>query len=429
MILEEIKKQIEKQKQGEFIYPCYESYCFSNIPSAVLYLFGLQKNSPLSKILDKAEITPVNSKKVVFFLVDSFGYKQWLEYEDRYEFLKQFTKKGVVVPMTTVFPSSTSAILTTINSGLTPQEHGLPEWRVYFDELDKIIVTLPFTPLGEEGKDTLLKAGVDPKILFDGKTIYETLLKSKIPSFTFIRNTYAQSTYSKSVCRGSETTSFINSSDLLVNLRKKIAEVPTPAYFYVYWDAIDSISHTYGPRTEQYLAELNGFFYLMQEEFIQKMDKNLAEEISILIASDHGQVNVDPKETIYLNQYSEVVDNFQVGPSGNKILPWGGPRDVFLAIKPEKLNQVFEFLTKTLQGKAVVMKIEKALKEGLFGQGDLHKKFQNRVGNILILPRGNLTVWYEYFKDKKLNLLGTHGGLSPDEMLIPFAVAKGSKLT
>lgn len=429
MILKEIKKQIERQQQGEFIYPLYESYCFSNIPSAVLYLFGLQKNSPLSEILNKAEITPVNSKKVVLFLVDGFGYKQWLEYADKYEFLKRFTKKGVVAPMTTVFPSTTAATLTTINSGLTPQEHGLPEWWVYFDELDKIIVTLPFTPLGEEGRDTLLKAGVDPKILFDGKTIYETLSKSKIPSFTFIRDTYAKSAYSKSVHRGSETISFINSSDLLVNLRKKIAEVPTPAYFYIYWDAIDSISHTYGPHTEQYLAELNGFFYLMQKEFIQKMSKNLAEEISILITADHGQVNVDPKQTIYLNQYSEVVDNFQVGQSGNKILPWGSPRDIFLAVKPEKLNQVFEFLTKTLQGRAIVMKTETALEKNLFGQGNLHKKFQSRVGNILILPRGNLTVWYEHFKDEKFDLLGMHGGLSPDEMLIPFAMAKGSRLT
>lgn len=428
MILKEIEKQIDKQQQGEFIYPRYESYCFSNIPSAVLYLFGLKENNPLSGILNKTGITPADSKKVVLFLIDGFGYKQWLKYADKYEFLKRFTEKGIVAPMTTVFPSTTAATLTTIHSGLTPQEHGLPEWRVYFDELDKIIVTLPFTSLGEDGRDKLLDAGVNPKILFDGKTIYEILSKSKIPSFTFIRDTYAKSAYSKTVHQGSEIISFINSSDLLVNLRKKMAEVPTPAYFYVYWDAIDSISHTYGPQTEQYLAELNGFFYLLQEEFIQKIGKNLIGEISILITADHGQITVDPKQTIYLNQYSEVVDNFQVGPSGNRILPWGSPRDVFLAVKPEKLNQVFEFLAKTLQSRAVVIKIKKALKEGLFGQGDLHKKFRSRIGNILILPCGNSMVWYKHFKNEKFSLLGMHGGLSSDEMLIPFAVAKGSQL-
>ena len=200
------------------------------------------------------------------------------------------------------------------------------------------------------------------------------------------------------------------------------------AYFYVYWDAVDSIAHTYGPHTEQYLAELNGFFYLLQNEFIKNLEKNLAKDISILITADHGQLNVDPEQTIYLNQYSEVVDNFQVGPSGNKILPWGSPRDVFLAIKPEKLNEVFTFLTKILQGEATVMKTEKALEEGLFGQGDLHIKFKNRIGNILILPHGNSTIWYEHLKDEKFDLLGMHGGLSTDEMLVPFAVAKVDQL-
>ena len=91
-------------------------------------------------ILDKAEVTPVNSKKVVLFLIDGFGYKQWLNYADKYEFLKRFTKKGVVTPITTVFPSTTAAALTTINSGLTPQEHGLPEWWVYFDEIGKMTI-------------------------------------------------------------------------------------------------------------------------------------------------------------------------------------------------------------------------------------------------------------------------------------------------
>jgi len=428
MVFEEIEKQIKEKGNGEFLYPRYESFCFSNIPSAVLYLLGLRKESPLASILNKADITPANSKKVILFLVDGFGYKQWLKYADQYEFLKRFTEKGVVAPVTTVFPSTTAATLTTVHSGLTPQEHGLPEWWVYFDELDKIIVTLPFTPIGEKGRDKLLDAGVDPKILFDGQTIHETLSEAKIPSFTFIRDTYANSAYSKTIHRGSETTSFINSSDSLTNLRKKVAEVSTPAYFYVYWDAVDSIAHTYGPHTEQYLAELNGFFYLLQKEFVEKIG-NSAKEISIMITADHGQVNVDPKETIYLNQYSEVVDNFQVGPSGNKILPWGSPRDIFLAIKPEKLDKVFEFLTKTFDGRATVMKTKTALERGLFGKGNLHKKFQSRIGNILILPHGNSTIWYEHFKDGKFDLLGMHGGLTAEEMLVPFAVARGNQLT
>lgn len=427
MILKDLERQITERQAGEFIYPRYEDFCFSNIPSAILYLFGLRQQNPLAGILSQAGIRPENSQKVVLFLIDGFGYKQWLKYSEKFEFLKRFAENGVVAPLTAIFPSTTAAALTTFNSGLTPQEHGLPEWWVYFDELDKIIVTLPFTPIEEESKrDKLLDFGVDPKILFAGKTIHEILAESKIPSFAFIRDAYAGSAYSKTIHRGGEIISFVNSSDLFVNLRRKIVETSTPAYFYVYWEAIDSIAHAYGLHTEQYLAELNGFFYLLQEEFARKLEKRLADKIAILATADHGQINVNPKQTIYLNQYPEVVNNFRVGPGGNKILPWGSARDVFLAVKPEKLNKVFDFLTKTLSGKATVMKTEKALKEGLFGTGRLHKKFRSRIGDILILPHGNSTIWYEHFKNKKFDLLGMHGGLTADEMLVPLAAAKGS---
>jgi hypothetical protein len=65
---------------------------------------------------------------------------------------------------------------------------------------------------------------------------------------------------------------------------------------------------------------------------------------------------------------------------------------------------------------------------GLFGKGKPKKEFYERVGNLLILPYKNHTIWYEHIKGKKFDLLGHHGGLSEDEMLVPFAIAKLSNL-
>jgi len=428
VILKDIQRQIEKCQQGPFIYPFYHNYCFSSIPHSILYLFGLQEKSPLSGILNKANVQQTNSLKIVLFLIDGFGYKQWLQYADKYEFLRLFSKKGVVAPLTTIFPSTTAATLATISTGLTPQEHGLPEYRVYFKELDRIIKTLRFSPLEGEGTDRLLEAGVDPKILFNEKTVYEVLSQFKIPSLTFLRESYAKSVYARATNRGSKTVTFINTSDLLVNLRNAIAETPSPAYFFVYWDGIDSIAHSYGLHTEQYLAELNDFFYLLREELLQKLCGKKAEEISLLVTSDHGQIDINPKKTVYLNQYRAVVDNLRIGRSGNKIFPWGSPRDIFLAVKPQKINETLDLLKRILKEEAKVVTTECMLKDGLFGRGALHKEFKSRVGDILILPYGNKTVWFEYFKGKKFKLLAVHGGLTPDEMLIPFAAARGDKL-
>ena len=87
MLLKDIEQQIEKQQREDFVYPQYENYCFSNIPAAVQYLFGLRTTSSLSPIFKEAGIKPAKQQKVVALLLDAFGWTQWLRYADRYEFL------------------------------------------------------------------------------------------------------------------------------------------------------------------------------------------------------------------------------------------------------------------------------------------------------------------------------------------------------
>jgi Type I phosphodiesterase / nucleotide pyrophosphatase len=424
MILTEIQQYIEARTHGEVLYPCYESYCLSKIPSTVLALLGIpQPDHALLKLVQDIVAPHRHPSKVVVILIDGFGWHQWLQYAEHHDFFNRVTACGVVAPITTVFPSTTAAALTTIHSGLTPQEHGLPEWWVYFDELDAIAASLPFTPLGGRGRDKLLEAGVKPSILFRGKTIYQALANAQVPSFTLIRDAYASSAYSSVVHKGSVTVPFINSSDLLVNLRRKLAEVSGPAYFFVYWDAIDAIAHTYGPHTEQYHAELGGFSYLLQRELIEKIPRHVAADILLLVTADHGHINVAPRQTLYLNRYPRLARSLAVSRTGQRILPWGSPRDVFLRVQEDRLSETATWLTKRLAGKATVMTTVDALRHQLFGVGRLHRQFQQRVGNLLILPTHDHLIWFEHRKGRKFRMRGMHGGLRPDEMLIPLAAA------
>ena len=424
MILTEVQQDIEGRICGDVIHPCYASYCLSKLPSAILALLGVpQPEHPLAHILRQAAAQQGSPRKVILLVIDGFGWHQWRRHAEHYDFFARLTERGTLAPITTVFPSTTAAALTTIHSGLTPQEHGLPEWFVYFDELDSIVATLPFTALGAKGGDRLLEAGVKPTILFDGTTIYQTLAKAQVPSFTFARAAYARSAYSCLVHKGSQTISYINASDLLVNVRQKLLEVSGPAYFYVYWDAVDAIAHTYGPHTEQYHAELAGFSYLLRQELIEKVDARVAEEVMLIVTADHGHLNVAPKAALYLQRYPTLVRSLQHSPAGKAMLPWGSPRDLFLCVQEERLPEVATWLRKRLRDYATVLMIDDALQQGLFGLGKLHKRFKSRVGNLLILPHREHLIWYEHLKGKRFDLLGMHGGLTVDEMLIPLAMA------
>jgi hypothetical protein len=430
VIFDGVMELIEKEKTvGDFIYPFYEGYCFSNIPSTILNFFGIKTERTLlpSKLFDeRGEIE--GTGKVILIIIDGFGYDQWLRYHKQHEFLAKLTHRGVVSPITTVFPSTTANAITTINSGLTPQEHGLPEWYVYFREIDMIINTVHFKPLGSKRQDELLEIGVNPKTLYDGNTIYQALKKEDVKTFTFINEAYAYSAYSKLIFKGSTINPAISNSDLIVRLRKHLEKEKGPAYYYVYLGSLDSIEHEYGPHTEEYYAELSSISFLLEKELVEKIDKKTAKESLLIVTSDHGQLNVNPRETVYLNGYPRLVQNFQKSPEGRVIFPTGSPRDVFLHVKPDKIQEIHGFLCQKLGEKAVIMETEEGIGRGLFGIGEPSAEFIDRVGNLLILPKENHTIWYEHPNGRKFDLLGHHGGLSREEILVSFGMAKLSML-
>jgi predicted AlkP superfamily pyrophosphatase or phosphodiesterase len=430
VILDRIGTLIEKEKrEGDFFYPFYEKYCFSNIPSTILKFFDIKTDRTMlpSKLHgERKEIEGTN--KLILLIIDGFGFNQWLDYQKQHEFLAKLTHRGVICPITTVFPSTTANAITTINTGLTPQEHGLLEWYLYFREINMIINTVQFKPLGSKRQDELLEKGVNPKMLYDGNTIYQKLKKEDVKTFTFINEANAHSAYSKLIFKGSTTKSAINTSDLIVKLRKHLEKEKGPAYYYVYLGSLDSIEHKYGPHTEEYRAELSSITFQLEKELIKKIDNRTAKESSLIITADHGQLNINPRETIYLNKYRKLVQNFQKSSDSNVILPTGSPRDVFLHVKPSKIDETCEFLSQKLGEKAVIMKTEEEIERGLFGNGEPNEEFIARVGNLLILPHKNHTIWYKHPKGRKFDLLGHHGGLSIEEMLVPFAISRLSTL-
>lgn len=420
------KLLLKERGHGKFIYPAYGDYCLSNVPPALVSLLGIRLNRPrLPSQLYKG-VAKKNTKKVILFLIDGFGYHQWLKYYKEHQFLKTFTKRGIVSPITTSFPATTPVGLATVSTGLTPQEHCVPEWIAYYKELDRLILTIMFSELDGE-PDNLLKKKVSPRIIFKGHTIYQQLKKKGVRSISFTRDSLAQSVWAQTLYKGSTISGYTDLADLMVKLRRTM-ETRGRAYVYVYIPMVDAAAHQYGPYTDEHKAQMTALFSLLQKEFVEKLDKRSARETIVVITADHGQVRTDPKRTIYLNKYKKVTKNFQRNKKRKPIFPAGQPRDVFLYIKPNKLEETYSLLSRKLKGKATVIKTEDAVKEGLFGIGKPRKEFLERIGNLMILPHKNQTVWYKHTRKKNFNLLGHHGGLTPEEMLIPFAIAKLSDL-
>lgn len=424
MIFTDIQLNIERRASEGRIYPRYEDFCISNLPSAIAFLLGAQSQSPLSEALRRAGLEPSKNYRVINFVIDGFGYDQWLWHAERIPFLRRLTEVGSLLPITSVFPSTTAAALTTLHTGLTPQQHGLTEWLVYFEELQKLIFTLPFSALGKVDRDGLLAEGADPKILFNGKTFYQSLAAAGVRSFVFTPRSYVHSAYSKLVHAGSKIVPFKHLSGAFVKLRHLLAQVAGPAYMYVYWNGFDHTAHMHGPDSDDCSVAVQKFSDLLEKQFIGCLDAKAAENVIVLVTADHGQVRVNPEQTIYLNDYPEVTASLLHNAADEQIGPWGSARDVFLSVEPDKRIEIRDFLTSTLAGKATVLETAEAIEGGLFGVGEMHPRFRSRVGDMLILPDENSTIWYEHLSGQKFGLFGLHGGLSSKEMLVPLMILR-----
>ena len=198
-------------------------------------------------------------------------------------------------------------------------------------------------------------------------------------------------------------------------MRLVLEEQKQPAYVYLYLDKIDSLGHEYGPAAPQTEAEIETFLLIM-EYYFQRVFQG--KRILFLMTADHGQVEVDPKTTIYLNrapQFSGIERFIKTNLKGQLLVPAGSPRDMFLYIKDHLLEEAQSFLASRLEGKADILKTENLIEGGYFGP-DVSSRFRERVGNLVILPYRYESVWW-YEKDKfEQRFYGHHGGLTPEEM-------------
>lgn len=380
-----------------FIKPRYDAGGFASIPDRI-----------------KRAFASGHYDAVVLFLVDGFGWRFFERFQEA-PFLKRMAKTGQVEKLISQFPSTTAAHLTTIHTGWNVGQSGVHEWIYYEPLVDAIIAPLLFSYAGLWERDLLRATGIEPAFFYPRGMFYPELKQMGVQSFGFGLREYTPSTYSSVIMSGAELRAFKTFSEALINVQRLLEEQKQPAYIYLYLDKIDTLAHEYGPTAPQTEAEIETFL-LMMEYYFERMFKG--KRILFLMTADHGQVEVDPKTTIFLNTNSQFVgiERFlKSNLKGQLLVPAGSPRDLFLYIKDDLVDEAQSFLAPKLEGKADVVKTEFLIENGYFGP-EVSSRFRDRVGNLVILPYLYESVWW-YEKGKfEQRFYGHHGGLTPEEM-------------
>lgn len=408
------------QLDPAFVKPTYAGRSFTAIPASIAGLLG---RGPIALAPETLAGLPGSYRAVILVLVDGFGWRFFEKYADGYPALRRFLDHGTATKFIAQFPSTTAAHITCLHTGLAAGQSGLYEWNIYEPALDAIITPLLFSPAGTKAPDQLKGTGLDPALIYPARTVYPALAAAGIASYLLSHREYTPSTYSDAMYRGA--TAVIGCRTLpeaLVNLRELLARQQGPAYYGLYFDRFDGLCHEYGPNSPQVEAELDTFLTALDRVLFARLGRSQRDTLFILTA-DHGEVETDPATTIYLNtnaRFAGIERYLKRNRRGEFLVAAGAARDFFLHVHAERLDEAQAFLAERLAGRAVVYRTSDLITAGFFGPQPPAPAFLARVGDLVILPYRGETVWW-YEKDRfEQRFYGHHGGLTPQEMEIPF---------
>ncbi|MFC7154563.1 alkaline phosphatase family protein [Halomarina halobia] len=399
------------------LLPAYGDYCFANVPDTVLSILGGDARRPLPD--DVFAGVETDASRVVVLLVDGFGYyRQWLREHERHDLLARVTERGTVTPLTSIFPSETAAAMTTMHTGRQPVEHGLLGWFGYVEELDAVLRTLPFTTL-DGTPATEAYPSADASLLLDGPTVYERAASAGIDPHVIQPADLVGSAYSGLATRGATSVPYDGFGEMARRIREALEAADGPTYVFAYVPDVDAAAHEAGTRSDAYRATLSDLSTAVERE-LDRLSPGTAAETLLAVTADHGHVDTDPERNVDLGSF-DLAPHLRRRPDGTPLQAVGGPRNVQLHLRDGGAGGHEDAVREELSGLDARMFGREAFRErDLFGDRAPSARFARREPDLLALHR-DLSVWYP---GKQLGFVGMHGGLHPDEMLVPFGAVR-----
>lgn len=359
------------------ILPNYNENLYS-LACGISDFLGVKKEC-LSKI-------DISGRRLVVILMDGFGWSI-------------MQKSGINEPearkIQTVFPSTTSTVLTTLFTAMTPGEHGILGYNTFVKNMGGIINTLKYTHPAIDERDSL-KSAVPFDKAFPNVKGYLQEIKDK-KSLDIVPKGIEDTEFSKAThARTTEHKPYVDFWDAMHLFSQSLNNDYDFIYFYLPY--VDTLAHKHGPYAEPTISAAREIFesiYLIAKKFSQ---------YTFIITADHGHVTVS--DNINIKEDKEFMGMLDIPP-------YGDSRALFLRSRYDMKTYLSHKFNLRIFTK---MEMEK-----LFG----------KIGNIdlpdfIAVPEDNKAYIFDYKENGDYGKLkGHHGGLLEEEFEIPLVTING----
>lgn len=387
--------------------PNYDDNSIVNLMSSILAHFEIESPYKPLKILNPNEFD--ENETIILMVIDGLGYN-FLQKNGNNRENPSFLFKNLKGKITSVFPTTTAAAMTSFYSGLAPQNHAVPAWFSYLKEIGMVSTILPFKTRGFDF--SFEKNNIFPSDIFSFKSLFSNI---KYDYYSIIPKNLKGSAYSNFVLEGSKQIGFKNLNDFFKKISKAALAKSTKSkkYIIAYWPEFDAISHKKGVQSRvafDHFREIDKRISI----FTSKM-KEKSLKFRLIITADHGLIDTIPEHTIWLKNHPKLKETL--------ILPiCGEPRAPFFYVRPSKIEDFENYVNSKLNHAGDLKKGEKLILDHLFGLNECNSQIFERVGDYVLLMKENYIFRDQLIGENRHELIGNHGGLSDDELFVPLIV-------
>ena len=383
-------------------FPEYDGGSLVNLMASLVSARGGDASHypPLS-ILDNWSLHKF--RNLVLIVIDGLGYDYLM---DRlgHTTLKSHVKGKI----TSVFPSTTASAITTFLTGTAPQQHGITGWFTYFGELNRVITVLPFR---NRANDTPLSAmGIQATELFNHVSVFDRI---DTESWVVVPDHVAYSDFNVSHCGAATIKPYRSLTQFFQTITTIVHQHNQPKYVYAYWPKLDRIAHEHGIGSRA----ANAHYAQLDAAFDRFLPQVADSESLIIVTADHGMIDSGPKRQIECTDHPELTDALRRPLCGER-------RAAYCYVQPSKRSQFESYIQTKLKDSVSLHKSEDLLQQGIFGLGLPHPALRERIGDYTLITRDNYTIKDWLPGEHRYVHIGTHGGVSRQEMYVPLVLVE-----
>jgi len=398
----------------DFTHPDYQGGSIVNLTSSISSWLG---TGPLGAAPLRSELTVTSStdlRRVILVVVDALALhrlQRWMT-DGTAPVWSRLVTQGKLAVLTSTVPSTTASALTSLWTGRSPAEHAIAGYELWLKEygiVSNMILHSPITFENDNG--SLARAGFNPEQFLNLPTLGTHLASQGVRSYALQHRSILRSGLSQMFLKDVDVHGYLTPTELWVNLRHLVESHPRQRqYFWAYTGQIDHFSHYYHPDDERTAAEFSEFSRAFEKNFLERLSPTLRQGTLVLLTADHGMIATQKSAHYDLRSHPELSKLLH-------ILPTGEHRLMYLFIRPGLADQVRSYFDRTWPGEFVFLDPSEVVARGLFGPGKPHPRLADRLGDLIVAARDGAYIWWA---EKENPLIGQHGGLSADEMIVPL---------